>query len=206
MNGHTIVQSLDTFFRWITRITIVNLLWIGFSLLGFIVLGVFPATVATLAVTRKWLTGARDIHIGKLFTETFKTEFIVANIIGWLLTILGILLYLNYKVMLTMVDTLPVITLFSFILVTFFYLLITLWVFPMIVNYKQTIMQYVKNAFIIGIGKLHVTLGIMIWLFVVLYISLEFPTTIIFCSISLAAVGWNWLTLKTFNKLDQKVQ
>lgn len=206
MNGHTIVQSLDTFFRWITRITIVNLLWIGFSLLGFIVLGVFPATVATLAVTRKWLTGARDIHIGKLFTETFKTEFIVANIIGWLLAIIGFRLYLNYKVMLTMADTLPVITLFSFILVTFFYLLITLWVFPMIVNYKDTIMQYVKNAFIIGIGKLHVTLGIMIWLFVVLYISLEFPTTIIFCSISLAAVGWNWLTLKTFNKFDQKEQ
>jgi uncharacterized membrane protein YesL len=204
MNGNSFVQSLDAIFRWITRLAFVNLLWIAFSLLGLIFVGIFPATVATLAITRKWLTGSREVRIFKVFKDTFKKEFIVANIIGWLLTILGILLYVNYQVMVLMDDSLPIVTIFAYFLILFFYGLFIIWVFPMIANYNGSIKQYLKNSFIIGIGKIHVTLALMIWLFVVLYVSLEFPATIIFCSISIAAVGWNWLTLRAFDNLKQE--
>ncbi len=57
------MSALNKAFEWITKIAYLNLLWLGFTLLGLIIFGIFPATAATFTVARKWVTGYPDVAI-----------------------------------------------------------------------------------------------------------------------------------------------
>lgn len=204
MNSTGLVNLLNTIFIWITRITVVNILWVLYTLKGLIIAGVFPATLAILSISRKWLSGAKNINLHKAFKQSFKKEFIASNIAGWLLTIIGSILYVNYKVMLNMTEELLGLNIFAFYLILFFYFQLVIWLFPIISHYNGTIFQHLKNSIIIGTGKIHMTILSLLWLFAVLYLSLKFPASIIFVSISIGSIGWNWISLRTFHKLDLK--
>src|SRR5699024_12166732 len=65
---------------WVTRFAYVNVLWILFTFLGLVFLGAMPSTVAMFAVIRKWVTGDKEVPIFKTFLESYRTEFVKANI------------------------------------------------------------------------------------------------------------------------------
>ncbi|MBS4195562.1 YesL family protein [Lederbergia citri] len=202
MDGKQIVSSLDQILQWIMRLAILNGLWFLFSFRGLFLAGVFPTTVAALGMARKWIMGNDEIHIFRTFKEIYKQEFKNANLLGWVLTIIGIVLYLNYRVMLNTADLLFIIP-FAFYLLVFFYTIIALWSFPLMAHYEAAWYQHVKNAFILGISKIHYTLLLGMVIFIVLYISLEIPAFIIFFSIAIGLSGCMWVAMQVFNKLDK---
>lgn len=204
MNGKQIITTLDLVLHWIMRFTIVNLLWIFFSILGVIVGGVFPATVAAMAVCRKWLLGESEIRIWKTFYQCYRKDFLKVNILGWSLTLVGSLLYVNYQLIADMNGKLLVIVPFAFYFLVFFYLLIVLWSFPLFVHYQTSILHHIRNAIIIGLTKLHYTLVLLLIVGSVFYASLDFPGIIPFFSFSLLTFGCMWASMQLFIKLDRK--
>src|SRR5690625_6922967 len=83
-------------FRWcegIMRLAYVNLLWILFTILGLGIFGIFPATIALFAVTRKWVMGDRDIPVFSTFWQTFRKEFLKSTLLGWVLFVIGYMIY-----------------------------------------------------------------------------------------------------------------
>ncbi|MED3648899.1 DUF624 domain-containing protein [Halalkalibacterium halodurans] len=72
MNGSQIVLSLDRVLRWIVQIAAINLLWFYYTLIGLCIGGVFPATLAALGVSRKWIMGNTDINIRKTFNLDYS--------------------------------------------------------------------------------------------------------------------------------------
>ena len=72
MKGKQIVTSLDRILQWIMRLAVVNGLWILFSLFGLLVGGVFPATVAALGLSRKWILGEQEVKIWKTFKQIYR--------------------------------------------------------------------------------------------------------------------------------------
>ena len=46
-------NKLNLFGEWVIRLVYLNILWIGVSLLGLGILGIFPATSALFPVLRK---------------------------------------------------------------------------------------------------------------------------------------------------------
>lgn len=79
---------------WLMRLAIANLLWITFSLLGVGVFGVFPASVATLALLREWLSNRRPSPLTFVW-NTFRKTFISSNIVFWIGSSLLVILLLN---------------------------------------------------------------------------------------------------------------
>ena len=206
MKGNRIVSVLDTILTWITRLAFVNFLWILFSVFGLFAGGIFPATIATLGVSRKWLMNERDIPIWKTFKELYLREFVASNILGWLLILIGIVLYINFRVMINLEDELFVVVPFAFYLLFFFYVILIIWSFPLLAHYNGTIIQHLKNSIIIGITKIHNTITIVLILFVISYFSLEFPGVIPFFSISITILSWAWISFKTFNEIDNNTR
>src|SRR5690625_362565 len=82
--------------EWIMRLAYLNILWIAFSLMGLVVFGLFPATVSMFAVTRKWVMGDTEIPIFKTFWASYKTEFKQANIVGYIILVIGFFLYFDF--------------------------------------------------------------------------------------------------------------
>src|SRR5699024_1115589 len=83
----------------ITRFAYVNILWIAFTMAGLGILGFFPATAAMFAVIRKWGQGYDDIKVFPTFLETYKKEFKKANIVGYILFLIGYLLTIEFQIL-----------------------------------------------------------------------------------------------------------
>ncbi|SDK19301.1 YesL family protein [Sediminibacillus albus] len=205
MNGRGVISTLDVILHWITRLVVVNLLWICYSLAGLLIFGIFPATAAVFGITRKWLMGDYEVSIWKTFKKIYWQDFIPANIIGWIISILGGVLYLNFRIISGAEGELSIVVPFAFYVLLFFYAITLIWCFPLLAHYKGTCLQHLKNAFIIGFVKIHYTLTSGLILCAIIYFSLEFPGIIPFFTVSLTAVCWMWFALQIFAKVDHRM-
>jgi uncharacterized membrane protein YesL len=133
---------------WLMKLAFVNLLWIIFSILGLIIFGFFPATVAVFVIVRKLLMGNTDIPIFKTFWESYKGEFVKSNLLGLIVSILGYFLYVDINLL---KHTSGIINLFYYpaILIGLGFILTICYVFPTFVHFDLKIYQVLKIAFII---------------------------------------------------------
>ncbi len=202
MFGQQIVGSLDRFLRIILQVAWLNFLWIGFTIVGLVVGGIFPATTAAIVVARKWVQKKEVVSVFRTFKQAYKKEFVKSNIIGIILTVVGIILIVNYQILLQLGDQISIIAVFSYYFVIFLYGILVLWIFPLLSHYDSTIFQYFKNALIIGITKLPITILQGLIVFCILYFSLEVPSMLIFCTISLIMISVAYFSVKVFEKID----
>src|SRR5699024_6508383 len=114
----------------IMRLAYINLLWVVFSVMGLIVIVFMRSTAAMFAVVRKWVSGDYDISIFRTFWNSYRTEFLKANLLGYMLLVIGYVLFLDLQ-FLRAQDNI-VYTFFSFIILGLFliYFMVLLYVFP----------------------------------------------------------------------------
>lgn len=139
------------------------------------------------------------------FKQIYKEEFIKSNIIGWILLIVGIILYINYQAFQQLGDEIPLLFVFSFFLVLFFFNIILIWIFPLLAHYQTTIKQYFRYAIIIGLSKILYSIGICVSLIVVFYLSLEIPSMFIFVTFALISLLTMWFAMQVFNEIERKI-
>ena len=204
MNAQRIVNTLDKIFTWIMRLAAVNALWFLYTLKGLIVLGLFPATLSAMKIFRKWKLGDFDFPIWKTFKQEYQTEFGKSNTIGWILAMAGMVLYFNYLAIQSM-GSVSILSYVAFYLLIFFYLTLVIWSFPQLAHYDGRISHFFKNAIIIGFGRIHYTLAVIVYIFAVLYVSLKFPGLLPFFTMSALAFGWIWISMDLFQKSDRKM-
>ena len=204
MNGKGMVSSLDSILQWVTRIVILNLLWFLFSLFGLFLLGMFPATAAALGISKKWISGEQDIPLYQTFKKVYKDEFKLSNKIGWIFTLIGAILFINYKVIVGVENEFWVGTIFGFYFIVFLYSITIVWLFPLIIHYKNQWFHYLKTGLIIGLVKIHYTIAIYLVGMSIIYLSLKYPGIIPFFSIGIFMVAWYWLSLQVFKNIDKK--
>src|SRR5690625_3277783 len=95
MNNKEFTNGFYSITQWFVKIVHLNILWFLFTLMGLLIFGVFPATVAMFTIMRKWIMGEKHIHINKLFWTTYKSEFMKSNLIGVIFIVIGSILYLD---------------------------------------------------------------------------------------------------------------
>ncbi|WP_339147499.1 MULTISPECIES: YesL family protein [unclassified Sutcliffiella] len=187
----------------IARLAYLNLLWIGFTLLGGIVFGIMPATIAVYAIIRKWRQGENDLPIVKAFWRFYKREFVKANLLGLVLAIFAYLLYLNLSLLeggAVLFLILRYILLFSCIL----FFMMALMIFQVYVNYKLSFWQYFKSALLIGLTYPHFLLLMVVGMIILQYVFMLIPGIIPFFSISILAYMMTLVADIIFNKIDRK--
>lgn len=194
------VFSLDRLLRWIIKFFWLHVLIIGFSILGLFIAGLFPAIVAALSVSKKWLD-QEEFSIAKEFRKVYFQKFFKANLLGWVFALIGFVLYINYTVMVQMGDQLSVIVVFAYYFVIFVYMTVLAWAFPLYVHTKERLGTLIKNAFIMGVTFLPRTIGIFVGVFIILYISLSIPTMLLFFTGSLLALYIMFITHRVFEKI-----
>jgi uncharacterized membrane protein YesL len=162
------------FSEWAMKLAYLNFLWILFTILGLGVFGFMPATVATFTIARKWLKQEEDVQIGKTLFSTYKKEFIKSNGIGFILAIIGMILYVNYQYINVIENPIIHIVIVSFIfMMSIFYMILVLYIVPVYVHFELKLSQYFKYALMIGIMNIPLTI-LMILSIYLLYLFLMF--------------------------------
>lgn len=201
---NTISSGFYNFSLWISRLAYVNLLWIVFSLLGLGVLGLMPATAGMFAVIRKWVLGRDDIPVFSTFWGTFKKEFLKINLIGYILILIGYVLYMEVRILWVQESAVYILAGFGVLALIFIYSIVLLYIFPIFAHFKLNTFQYIKWPAIIGIVHPILTIvlgGGLLFLHYLTYVTI--PALLFFFGGSVTAYVLTWGISKTFNKYEQ---
>ena len=204
MFTNPLINKIYSLSNWIVKICYVNLLWGIFMLVGLIVFGFFPATVALFTVYRKWMLGDRDISIFSTFWSAYKKEFIPSNLLGALLLFIGLVLYAH----LLMIQQTTIIVLHylyvPLLLICGLYLSTILSFFPMYVHYDTKGFQLIKNAFLIGFIAPISFVKHIIGLGIISYLFITFPGSVLLFGGCIPALYMMWVANSAFTQYERK--
>ncbi|WP_284140522.1 MULTISPECIES: DUF624 domain-containing protein [unclassified Virgibacillus] len=197
-------STLYRMMEWISRFAYLNLLWILFSLLGLVVFGLFPATIAVFAIMRDWLRGSTDSPVFQSFWKYVKADFVKSNLMGLFVVAIVLLIRIDLYFIQMNIDenvTWMNIPLFAFIVL---FLLFLFYLFPSFVHFDLNIFKLIKNAFLIMlISPIHsfliiLSIGSIFFLFKLI------PALAFIFGSSIYAFITTWLCLDAFRRIQIK--
>ncbi|MGP4038778.1 YesL family protein [Gracilibacillus sp. D59] len=197
---------IGVFYRishWIYKLAYVNLLWILFTLIGGVLLGFMPATVALFTIMRKWIMGEDAVAVFNMFWNTFRQDFIKSNLLGIVLFGIGYVLYIDLAI-------LPddgvwwSLLRYGIIVCSILFLIVIFYIFPVYVHYKLKNPSYIKYALLLGIAYPHITIAMLIGVVMLYVILYNIPGLIPFFTASLLAHLLMLLSVQVFRKVDKK--
>ncbi|MGS2776999.1 YesL family protein [Robertmurraya sp. GLU-23] len=190
--------------EWISRLAFLNILWISFSLLGLILFGFFPATVAMYSVVRKWMYGKEDVSIFRTFWTAYKQEFVKSNLLGLIIFTIGVILYIDFHFVIQATNSFVSILYIPFLLISFILVCMVFYIFPMFVHYDMKISQVIKNSFFVMIMNPISTFYMLIGSFGICFALSYAPPICILYSGNLLALFIMKPATMAFEKIEQK--
>lgn len=145
-------NAVYTFCDWVARLAYINLLWILFTLSGFVIFGIFPATIAMLATLRQFI---RKNHppVFLTFWHYYKKEFFNSNKLGLMIVAIGFILYLNITFLQSTSTNMSSFLYYSSIIMSGIYFLIICYTLASYVEVEQPLGTHLKNALFITISN-----------------------------------------------------
>ncbi|CAM4005193.1 YesL family protein [Lederbergia lenta] len=204
MNGLT--GKLYRASEFIMNMAYLNILWIGSTLLGGIVFGWAPSTVALFTVIRKWIMKDANLSIYRTYKEAFKKEFLKANGLGLIMAAVGLILTINIQYFVNQVGILFFTLKFFTFFIVIIYLATALILFPLYVQYELPFFQYLNKAVMIGFVKPIWTLILIAGFFVTSFILLTLPGVIPFFGVSLCSYILMAIAFQTFHSYEKSMK
>ncbi|WP_026672586.1 YesL family protein [Alkalihalobacterium bogoriense] len=192
--------------EWVVRLAYLHLLWVLFSLLGLVIFGVMPATVATYTVIRKWLRGDVDIPIFSTFFQTVKKEFFKANAFGLVLGTIAFVIYFDFILLQQVEGSVQSFIFASLLILVLLVSVMVVFLFPVYVHYEFSFFRYFQKAVLFGFVSPLYTLSILFSLIAVYYIFANIPGIFIFFGASLPAFIIMFLTNRVFLSVENRKQ
>ncbi|GGM28813.1 hypothetical protein GCM10011351_13520 [Paraliobacillus quinghaiensis] len=190
-----IFYQLQKSLEVITAFIFLNLLWVIFCLP---LVTIFPSTTAMFSVVREWKKSGVNFNVGRIFILEFKQNFKQSFILGIIWFIFGFILAIDFYYMINLSFfgksvVLALLTFFAFI-----YLGMSIFILPIVVNFKLSIKEILKNAFLFSIGRLVTTISCLIIIASIVIIALLIPLIIWVIGSTIA-----FLVYTTISKLNK---
>lgn len=199
------MEGFMKLFDWVTKLAYLNLLWIFFSLLGLLIFGVGPATVAIFAVIRKILRNDIDFSIWKQFRQVYQKEFWRANGLVLIIVPICMFLYMDFAIIQTLPSSFLVdkVVFTSVIILSLLSLILICYLFAVYVQFDLSFFENFKYALLIsGINPFY-TLLMVIGLFVFSLILLIIPAASLFYLISVPTLIIQMCAHNGFGKITK---
>lgn len=191
---------------WITRLLYLQLLWIGFSLVGLIVGGLFPATFTLFGVCRKLMRDNPDIPLFKTFLEMFKQSFLKANILGYVMFLFAYSLYFYYVWFSQVPGTFATIGLVVLGIITFLFIAVALFVMPVYAHFDVDLIGVIKHAALTAISHPFYVLFMMLVLIASWFLFAFLPVLFFFIGTSTAVYVLMFIANMAFNNIERRLK
>lgn len=179
---------------------LLNLIWI---LMCIPIITIFPSTAAMFGVIRKWKREG-DIKIFASFFRFFKENVKQGIVLELIWLFIALLFIINFNFTNQIPSNVKYVLFAVYFLVLIQFIFITLYIFPVMVHYKVTWIQVIRNALILSISNLHYSFLMLLILFVGAVVIYYFAgaTMLIF---SVAAYFIYSVVDCTFNKITEEI-
>ncbi|MGD6969090.1 YesL family protein [Rossellomorea vietnamensis] len=202
--NNRMMSGLYSLTEWITKFAFLNFLWIAFSLLGVILFGLLPSTVALFTVLRKWMMGETEFPLLPLFWNTYKAEFFKSNLLGGIFFLLGGLMYLNLEFMNANENQGLQVVHIPLYLIILAISMTVLYTIPVYVHYNIGLLQVFKNAFLIMLLNPLPNLMILVGTASTLFVMNALPALLLFFGASFTGAIIMAASYLAFQKIEKK--
>lgn len=193
--------------EWIWKGILVNWCWFAFTILGFGVLGFFPASAALFTVVRKWMRNDTDIPVLKTFKDTYFKEWKRTNAIGLVFYGIGLFLVIDIRIVDQFMTGFLANLLSIFLYFLVFVLLLSVgYFFAIYAHYELPNKGYIKQSFLFTLTNLPSTILIVLGLTVIGYLINQYPGLIAFISAVVPAFWMMRVCLSRFTALEKHAQ
>lgn len=183
----------------ILQLVYLNILWVAFTLLGVVLFGIGPSTLALFTVMRQWIRGNSDVPIFPTFWQTYRSSFKEASVIGLIYLFVGWILYVD----LLYVQSFYLRALVIF--VCFIYVVSLCYVFPIMAHYDwKSMVLKIKCSVLFGISYLQYTLVLLLALAGIYLILFMYSGALIFFGISIGNYVIMWMANQVFIKIENQ--
>lgn len=191
--------------EFVTMLAVLQLMWIGLTLLGLVVLGISPATVGLFTVMRKRLQGQDELRtLTREYWTTYKKEFINANKIGVILMIIGYFLVVNFKIVMTMGGTQGLLMLTILVMITILYTIMVMNIFQVFAHYELPFSRYFSASLLLSISFPIQMIGSMLGIYLLYRVFLIIPGLLPLFGISIIVLFLTWMSSQIFKMKDER--
>lgn len=186
----------------IMRLIYLNMLWLLFSVGGLVIFGIFPATIALFTVLKKIKDG-EEFSVLRVFWYAVKKNIIKGNILGYVVMLLGALLFVDILFFEMLEQTLFIGIAYFLKVIFFLFVLMALYVFPVYISFDLNPIQAIKNSLLIGAANPLYTLFMLILSIIIITFLLLFPRLIPIISVSLLSYTWVFFADKAICRIQK---
>lgn len=199
-----IANGFYKFSEWVAKYMYITILWFLFTLLGLVLFGITPATVALFAVIRKWVQ-KEEVPIFQTFYKQYKENFIKANIIGIILMAVGYFISIEYLILRGQTGLMYYMANLFVIAQMIFYIIILLYIFPIYAHFNiEKFIDYFKWPFIIGIIHPILTVLLFVVTSIIMFLSYYFlPIPLNLLGVSISAYVLSYGAAFTFGRYEK---
>lgn len=192
--------------EWIWRLALLNLLWIGLTLAGGVIFGLFPATSAVYVVMRGWFVHPETRGQSQLraMTAAWRAGFWRANALGWALTAVGVLLAYGLWLSIGNLGPAASIAFYGLVIVTAMYCAMLLHLPFVAAHVEAGGIRLVRAAWMLALAQPFATLAIAAVFVGLSYVEAAAPALLLFASLSPLALVTTMLDLRTFSAAAQR--
>lgn len=197
------LNALVSFGMWIYNFFILQLFWILYSLKGFIILGVFPASASVVKVMYTWFEEKEtNLSIKEEFSQTYETYFKRSNQIGYIMLLTFAILYVDLRVSNVFIQSIVVHTLLLFL--TFLILCVSLYTYTIMVRYDFSLKNIFKQSFFIALSVPIYTFSAAVGLILAVTLMRNYFFLFFFFGIPLLFLPIVWFTYTGAIKAEEK--
>lgn len=188
--------------NWLFKFIYLHTLWVTFSILGLVVFGIFPATAGVFAVVRKWLEEGEDIPVFQTFFQAYKSVFLQANGLGYIMTALGLFFAYDFMISREHIGSILIHGFLIFILLLF--VLVVCYIFPVYVRYDLRFFLYIKQSLLVALARPLESIGMLLSLLLLYYILILLPFLFVMAGSSIVAFLIMALAYHAFIKIEER--
>ncbi|MBD8068689.1 YesL family protein [Bacillus sp. PS06] len=203
---HGFMGAVNNVLEWISRLALLNILWIFFTFLGLIVLGFYPATVAMFSVVRKWAMGDFEASVTKVFWNSYKKEFKKSNLLGGVISSVGLVVFIDFLFLRQASPEVQSFLFVPFLLILILFICTLFYVFPMYVHYEMSIRDVLKNSFVVMVMRPLSTLMILVCGIGFMILLSFAPPLLIICSGNVFALMMMKPAMNAFEHVNRKYE
>ncbi len=185
MEAQGLTGALFKGMEWISRLAIVNLIWLLFSIP---IITLLPATVALYDVTKRWGQNEKDIPIFRTFLHSFRENFWKSYKFGLPLIICGAILAVDIWFLLMQTGEWFLILRYMVYTLTFLFIIMVLYSFPVFTQFELPLYKVYFFAFILAISRPILTIIMLVSVAFVIVVNLRWTGLLFFLSFSTIAM------------------
>ncbi|SEN51303.1 Uncharacterized membrane protein YesL [Amphibacillus marinus] len=192
-------------FEFLYRLIYLNLLWFSFTIIGGIIFGIGPSTVALYDVTRRWLRKelGNDRYIFKLYFTSFKQNFFAGNTLTLPVLSIYFMLLVNYRYASMRFEVIFEVIQVAMVVIAVILTIMLTYLFPMFVHYELSMSNYFRKVPLLVIAHPVPTMLNVIWVALVAYLIYQlFPYSILI-GMSGLAYGVMGITYSSFVRNEE---